>query len=207
MSLVASDKGANFTPAPEGSHVAICCRVIDLGTQFSEYYNKAQHKVLIGWELPNERQEDGSPFMVSRRYTLSLSKNSSLRADLEAWRGRAFSPDELKAFDLKNLLGKPCMVNVQHDDRDGQKYANVEAVMALPKGTTVPASTNKPVYFDVENFDKAVFDGFSDNLKKTIENSEERKKLREPAKGAAALAGASASVGAGMGLGEDDIPF
>ena len=81
-------------------------------------------------------------------------------------------------------------------------YARVKAVMAIPKGTTVPALTAETVMFDIEDWDASVFDGFSENLKKTIENSEERKKSASLTKAAETVMAGAASGGAA-----DDIPF
>lgn len=178
MGLVATDKGGSFNPAPAGTHLAVCCQVIDLGHQFSKFYNKVSHKVLIGWELPeeiNDEQEGGpKPFLVWNRYTLSLSKNAALRGHLEAWRGRQFSGDELKGFDLKNIIGKACMLNVAHEENEGNTYVRVKAVMALPKGQHVKEPVHDKIFFDLGAFDQKVFDKFSENLQKTINASEER---------------------------------
>jgi hypothetical protein len=209
MGLVASDSGgSNFTPAPAGTHLAICCQVIDLGHQFSQFYGKTKHKVLIGWELPDEKNEEGKPFLVWNRYTLSLHENSQLTVHLEAWRGRPFTEEERKGFHLKNVLGKPCMLNIAHEPgSDGKgKYARVKAVMAIPKGTKVPDLTAEQVLFDIEEWDSSVFDGFSDNLKKTIENSEERKKAGSQQK-AAQMVAAGAGMESAPGMDDSDIPF
>lgn len=204
MGLVASDTGKAFTPAPAGTHVAICCQVVDLGTQFSQHYNKSQHKVMLGWELPNEKNEDGEPFLVWKRYTVSLNEKSTLFQHLTAWRGRQFTEEERKGFKLVNVVGKPCMLNVTHEERDGNTYATVKAVMALPKGTPVPAASHKQIVFDLDEFNQAIFDTFSDNLKKTIEGSEERKALRSASNG-----GGKPPPPAGSNPFEDDdsIPF
>jgi hypothetical protein len=208
MSLVASEgSGAVFTPAPEGTHPAVCCQVIDIGHQFSKFYGKTKHKVLVGWELPEERDEEGKPFMVWQRYTLSLHENSQLRAHLEAWRGKKFSEEELKGFHLKNVLGAPCLLNITHEKVDKKTYPRVQGVMSLPRGTPKPKSDAKHILFDIEDWDQEVFDGFRENLQKTIEASEERKGTTStaPPKEWQGKAPAPATIAAGMA--EDDIPF
>jgi hypothetical protein len=178
MTTVAKDTGdSDFTPAPEGTHVARCVQVIDLGTQFSPFYQKSSHKILLGWELPGEMDGD-RPHMVWNRYTLSLHANANLRAHLESWRGKKFTPEELAGFDLKNVLGTPCMLAITHTENAGKTYANVVAVMAITKGFTCPDQISETICFDLDEFNQEIFDSFSDNLKKTIENSAERKALR-----------------------------
>lgn len=168
MGLVATGSNKSYVPAPVGTHPAVCTQVIDLGLQHSEMYDKTAHKCLIGWELPGELDADGKPYMVFKRYTASTNKKATLRQHLEAWRGKPFTDAEVKAFDIRAIAGKPCLVNITHSENDGNTYANVSSVMAIPKGTPAPKATSKPVVFDIDQWDDAVFEGFSDNLKKTI---------------------------------------
>ena len=174
MSLTISESGGggNFEMAPAGTHVATCYRIIDLGTQKTNWQGteKAQHK------LAGDKMADGRPFTVSKRYTASLHEKAGLRKDLESWRGRKFTADELKAFNISKLLGISCMLCVTHDHKDGGKtYVNVSSVMGLPKGTAVPPLVNEKVHFDLDpkNFDKTVYDKLSDNLRATIAMSPE----------------------------------
>jgi len=141
----------DFEIAPAGNHVAICYAMVDLGQQHIVYNNeeKWQRKVYIGWELSNEQMADGRPFMVSRQFTMSLHEKSTLRAILESWRGRPFTDDELMGFDLKNILGKPCMVNVVHaTGNNGRTYANVKSIATMPKGMPVPEQINPTMLFE-----------------------------------------------------------
>lgn len=178
---------SNFVPPPAGSHAAICYRFIDLGTQQVEWKGKIkqQRKVLIGWELPSEFMEDGRPFTVTRKYTWSMSEKSNLRHDLEAWRGRAFNSDDFagpQRFNIKNVLGKACMLSIIHEEREGNTYANLQNVAALPKGMTVPDRQNEIIYVALERqlFDQKAFDALSDKLKDTIKGSPEYKALMSP---------------------------
>lgn len=182
MGVTVSDPGGgDFVPAPEGTHVARCVQVIDLGTQTSSYYKnddgspQKSKKVLIGWEIPGELNDKGEPFLVWHRYTQSLHEKANLRIHLQSWRGRKFTDDELKGFLLSNILDKPCLLNIVHNDSGDKTFANVSAVMALPKGQECPDRVHKLIDFDINNFDRDLFEEFSDNLKKTINNSDERK--------------------------------
>lgn len=173
MGLIASDSGGTFTPPPQGTHIAVCCQVIDLGTQFSKFYGKEQHKVMVGWELPEEKNDDGAPWLVWRRYTLSLGENATLRAHLESWRGRVFTQEELQGFDLSKIIGVGCMLNITHREDNGRTYGDVATVMALKRGTPTPKMTRSPVVFDVTKWDDRVFATFSEKLQKTIMESKE----------------------------------
>ena len=135
--------GANYKPAPTGTHAAVCVDVVDLGEIKVEYQGKAkvQHKIKIVWQI-EELRDDGEPFRLQKRYTLSLHEKASLRKDLESWRGKQFSDEELNGFDVEVLLSKGCLVNVIHRQSEGSTFANVSAIMKLPKGMTAPTIRN-----------------------------------------------------------------
>lgn len=145
MALIAKDKGGDYEPIPEDLHLAICYGIWDLGMQFYDYYHQIIHKVVINWELPEVRgdfEKNGKkvnlPRTISKKYTLSLHKKAGLRKDLESWRGKKFTEEELsKGFDLKKLLGVPCQIQVLHNKVEDKIYANVSAIIKAPQGIKV----------------------------------------------------------------------
>lgn len=171
MAIMATDTGGggDFSPMPQGNHVAVCNMVVDLGKQrtVGQYGEKIQHKVFIRWETPDEQIEwtdrDGNqqtgPRVIGNTYTVSLHENANLRATLESWRGRQFTKEELEGFDITKLLGAPCMINVTHSDKNGKTYANVVSVTPLPKALkdNPPKTSIGLLLYDednVANFDK-----------------------------------------------------
>lgn len=164
MAIIASNTGGggDFSPAPQGTHLAICNMVVDLGKQRGEYQGvpNVKHKVFVRWELPHERMswtdKDGvekeGPRVISKTYTLSLHENSAMRADLVGWRGKNFTPDEEAAFDVSKLLGVPCMVTIVHNAKGDKVYANVQSVSGVPKGVEKPGTTElSPLLYDDDN--------------------------------------------------------
>lgn len=159
MALTATSKStSNTTPAPHGTHVARCCRVIDLGLQFDkgQFGERIQHKLMLTWELPEEKHifkpENGEePFHVSKEYTVSLGEKATLRKDLEAWRGRAFTPQELEGFHVGKLLGAACLLNVIHvDKKGGGVKAKVAGISPMPKSMKCPDAITPFVQYEVE---------------------------------------------------------
>jgi len=177
--------GSDFTPAPVGSHVARCYKLTDLGTQTSDYQGKVtmKNQVLMTWELPLEMMAAGDdgvekPFSVSKFYTNSLHEQANLRHDLEAWRGRAFTEEELDGFDLMSVLGKPCMLSIVAKPSGGTK---VGSVSAIPKGFQVPPQFNLEESFWLEEYSQAGFDAIPKGIQKIIEKSPEWRGLgRDP---------------------------
>lgn len=149
--------GGDFETCPAGNHVALCYAVVDLGMQERDWQGEAsvKRRVRISWELAEEIMADGRPFSASKEYTLSLNEKATLRHDLEGWRGRAFTEDELAGFDLFNVLGKPCLVNVVHQQkRDGTgSYAKVIGVTRIPKGLPSPEPVNAQLWFSLDEPD------------------------------------------------------
>ena len=198
------DTGGDFEQPSIGTHVAICVKVIDIGTQRSEYQGNAniRRQCIIAWELPNELMTEGDraghPFVVSRFYTCSLSTKANLRKDLENWRGREFSKIELDGFESKNILGKACMLSLTLTDKGRSK---VTGVMGLPKGTTVQKPVTPLLYFSLDEFDLAVFDSLSDGYKKFITISPEYRHITDP------QPSQPPSSGASFNDLDDDIPF
>ena len=163
MSLTAKNNGTQMDPIPAGVHIAVCYGIVDLGTQFNEKFNKSVRKVLLLWELPQCRGEferDGKklnlPRAISRRYTLSLSEKANLRRDLESWRGKKFTAPELAGFDVQAVLGAACQMQIVHEaGSDGKTYAQISAIMALPKGTARPKPENPTLVFSFEGVTSA----------------------------------------------------
>lgn len=174
MGRFSTDKGGGFTPAPEGTHVARCVTLTDLGTQHGEFQGRAtvRNQVMVMWELPNTKMQDGQPFIVSAFYTNSLNEKATLRHHLEAWRGRAFTAPELKHFDLQAILGKACLLQVIHNEGG---RAKVSAVIALPAGTVVPPQVNPSSTFWIDTATDAEFEAISDGLRAIIAASDEWK--------------------------------
>lgn len=182
MPILAENKGSNFNSilAPDGNHVAVCVRMIHIGTIEVRYQDetKLQNKVRLYFELSHEKavfdEEKGEEnFMVSKEYTLSMHEKASLRKDLESWRGKAFTEDEAKSFDITKLLGVPCMVNIitKTHEPTGNKYTALTGITSIPKGIPTPDRINDLFEFSVLEFDEEKFDNLSDFLKEKIRSS------------------------------------
>jgi hypothetical protein len=169
-----------FELPPAGTHLATAYRVIDLGTQTTRFNGdeKQTHQIMVTWELPEETMEDGRPFSVTRRYTWSMSEKASLRHDLESWRGVPFTEKDFGegGFNIKNILGKSCLINIVRTDKDGKSYANVKSISKLMKGQKGPEQTsNEQVYLWINPklWDAQAFAKLSEYMKGTIMKSPE----------------------------------
>lgn len=162
MAIVASEpEGGNFPRilAPDGIQAAVCCDVVDRGLVESEWQGekKTSHKVSIHflldeqipsrWSHPHTNEVvmvppelAGRPFGISRWFTLSLHEKSALRHFLKTWRGKDFTADQLKGFDLETLIGAPAAITIVHNYAESKDryYANLEGISRLPKQWEAP---------------------------------------------------------------------
>jgi hypothetical protein len=199
----------NFSPPPEGTFIGICYRVIDLGTQETSYKGQTKHQrlLLLSWEIPDELMDDGRPFSISRRYTYSSSPKSNLRKDLESWRGKRFTDAEIEGFDVATLLGVGCMLNVAHSEKEGTTYANIGAIVRLPKGSKIPPMSNQCVALSLDDrpFDWTSFESLGERIQEVIKRAPEYDRAVKdlPAQDEPP----PATEEAYGGLTDDDIPF
>lgn len=176
---VGAEKKERLPLIPADVHRAVCYGLIDLGTHFDKRYEKSTHKCLIMWELPDVRMsytKDGkdidAPRVVSKRYTLSIGEKSNLRKDLQSWRGKPFEEQELSGFDIKNILGNNCMIQIIHTKKDDEVYANIATILPLYKGVPSSIPENPMLFFSMEE-SKVIPEGIPDWIKKEIMESAE----------------------------------
>lgn len=211
MSLTAT-VGKERDLIEEGIFDSVCSKIIDLGTQYSETYKNSAHKIRIFWEIIGETIEisgEQLPRLVSKEFTLSLNEKSKLRQTLQSWRGKAFTAEELQGFDLKKVLGIGCQLQIIHKEgNNGTTYANVETVMALPRGRNLPAPTEL-TWFDFD--DPSSYEAFEKLPRYVQEKIAEAENfadtgLKLPDEKAPANPGISASQAAGGGTDFEEIP-
>ena len=219
MSLIAKDSGGgSFAPVPPGMHLARCYRIVDMGTQTTEFQGQTKHlqKVMMQFEVHGEDEtgkplvtEKGDPMSISKNFTLSLAEKATLRKDLQAWRGKEFTGQELRGFELKNVLGAWAMITAAKSlGNNGKEYTNIISINPVPvaiKKAGLPQGFNKLAIFSIETPDMELFGTFGNGLKEKIQSSPEWRARQSDAYQKEQAA--SANSGSGFDDMEDDIPF
>jgi len=218
MGLIAKNSGGGggFTPVPPGMHLARCYRVIDLGTQNSTFLGVVTKKPKVMFQFEVHGEDDvgnaivtakGEPMSISKNFTLSLVEKATLRKDLQTWRGREFTQQELNGFELKNVLGVWAMISViKAMGNDGNEYTNISAIMPVPlaiKRGGMPQGHNDLKEFSIDEPDMELFSTFSNGLKEKIQKSPEwqaRGNSNTPAR-------KPTNTGSGFDDMDSDIPF
>jgi len=212
MALIARESGGStFTPVPPGMYLARCYRIVDLGTQKSEYLGQIKNlpKVMLQFEVHGNDDDGkplvtskGEPMSISKNFTLSLAEKATLRKDLQTWRGQPFTPDELKGFQLDNVLGAWAMIAITKEvGNNGKEYTNIANINKVLKEmkANLPEGHNKCATFYIENPDMDLFETFSDNLRAKIEQSPEWQRRGKTTQASSAKSGFEDM--------DDDIPF
>lgn len=182
-SIVATNTGGgDYAPMPAGMYVARCVQMIQIGTitQNIQGEDKTLHKVRFGFEFPTElkvfKEENGEqPYFLSKEYTLSMHEKATLRLHLETWRGKKFTEEESKSFDVTKLLKVPCMINVVHkvSEKNAKTFSEIGSISPLMKGMVCPPQINNTTLLCYDEFDVALFESLPDFLKDKIKSSKE----------------------------------
>lgn len=190
---------------PAGTYIARCYQMIHIGTITENILGKEKtlNKIRIGWELPTELKvfdetKGEQPLVISKEFTLSLNEKSTLRQYLKNWRGKDFTEDEVRKFDVTVLIGVPCVLNIIHKTaKNGNIYAEIGNISPMIKGSVCPPQQNKSLVFSYEPFDEAVFNSLPDFIIQKMKTSQEYRKLHEPS---AVITVENLSI-------DDDLPF
>lgn len=154
MIIAKAKEEREFILVPSGTHQAVCYDVWDVGNQRQVFRDKSGketvnilHKVYLAFEvnklMPSGPMQ-GKRMTISKQYTLSLSRKANLKKDLEAWRGKVFTAEELKGFVLDKLIGVNCNLSVIHNEtKDGKRFANISTISTLMEGLTPMIQENK----------------------------------------------------------------
>jgi len=136
---VSRPEGKDFPAAPEGLHPAVCVDVWEIWTEPRDerWGGGLVDRTRIIWQIDqtfkNEKGEE-ERYQVMQTYTASLDDRSNLYKHLKSWRGRSFSEDELKEFELENLVGVNCQLQiVRNVAGNGKTYANIAAIVRADK--------------------------------------------------------------------------
>ena len=220
LTVRSSGGSSSFKPVPPGMHLARCYRVVDMGTQTTTWkgQTKQQPKVMLQFEVHSEDAdgnplitEKGEPMSISKNFTASLADKAVLRQELENWRSRAFTPDELNGFQLKNVLGAWAMLSVVKEvGNDGKEYTNISSINPVSsqiKKAGLPEPHNELKIFDLEDPDMVMFETFGNKLKEKIQGTPEWAARNGGAQQAQPAKPAEQQGGSGFDDMDDDIPF
>ena len=188
---ITAKRGSTREPVPAGTYPARLYKIIHFGTIPDTYQGqqKMTNKIRLDWELPTEMKvfdpEKGEqPLSISKDYTLSMNEKANLCRDIESWEGRKFQSDEeAEAYDITDLIGRDCMINVAHkvSNASGNIYAYIASISPMPKGMQCPLPINPSFIWDYDtNFDHNILDNMHEYFQDKIKSSQEYRAKMEP---------------------------
>lgn len=173
--------GKTRTLAPEGTHVATCVGLIQIGTIEREFKGEKKwvDKLRFTFELPEElhvfKEEDGEkPLVVSAEYSNSMGGKSKLRPIVEGILGVALHDAEAYSYDMEDLLGRSCLISITHQvSKKGNKYVVIKSTSPLLKNMPVPKQLNPTKLLTYEKWNQNYFDSLPDFIKDVMKTSKE----------------------------------
>ena len=115
----------SFDPHPAGQFRACLADVTPLRKTQTKFGEKETFRLVF--ETEAERPDGTSWCVWSMPLSPSLNEKSNLSKLLRSWLGAEFSGEE--GLDTESLVGRPALVVVAHEIRDGVTYANLVAVL------------------------------------------------------------------------------
>jgi len=168
MGLTISSSGTGDRETlPVGQYSAVCYKIVDVGTRMETFQQddpKKRTSVCIYWEVLNPKMADGRPFSIMKQYTSSLNENATLHKDLKSWRGKSFTEEELRGFEIQNILSVSAQLEVAHTEGGNAK---VVSVFKPDGGAKKTPTVNAAQVFDLEVYCRE-FNGKSDAKSKEM---------------------------------------
>lgn len=177
MKAPANESNNSYYLIPEGKHLAVLTQIIDLGTHTKEgkFWTKEQRQIRLNWELPNTLHEfkdwDGEKTAFKwQTYTFSMYNKAQLRAVVESIIWKSLSDEDADNFDFNTLLGKSCIMKIEHSDYQGKTYANIFSIV---ESDEVVKTTNPQLIFSIDEYSQAKFDSIAEWMQDLIKESPE----------------------------------
>jgi hypothetical protein len=144
-------EGGGFTKEliTAGAHHAVCCQLHNVGYQMFKNEVSLSPKAVIIFEVEQKMtggKMAGEPMVISETFPMFMGENSKLRKMLEGWRGKPYSPEELKNFSIGGIVGRPCTLLIVHEKKksDGTMRAKIAGVLPAQGPGWVPTYTEMP---------------------------------------------------------------
>lgn len=180
MAIIAKKSSSDIQPLAAGVYTGRCIGVVDAGEQYSERYKNWTHKVILIFEISGEKVNvDGEmkPRWLSKDFSLSLSERAALYKMITTWFNREPNEHEMAdGFDLAILLNRPATLSVTVVEKNDARFNNITAILSVPASVNVPDAESEELYFDISEWDDAVFDKLPGWMKERIKRSAEYQK-------------------------------
>lgn len=119
-----------FEKPSSNLYTAVLADIVDLGPVYNKKYDKTNPMVRLVWIL-NAKDKEGNFFRVMRQVTASMGEKAHLFGIVKDITGST----PALPYEIENLLGKNSRLVVSLETApNGNKYANVKAIMSVEPG-------------------------------------------------------------------------
>lgn len=112
--LIVRQEKREFEKIKPGLINAICVGVWNIGKQKIEFQGevKLKQQIIIGFEVQQRHSEKDEPMLQLSKFNMSLHEKSKLGPMIESWFSKTLSDSERYNYDLKQIVGKRCTLNL-----------------------------------------------------------------------------------------------
>lgn len=144
--ITAKGSDAKYKSHPEGQFVGQCVDTIALGEKVQDFPGTVPYLAAVCAIVfrTGERNEATGDFIdIAKEYTVSMGPKANLRKDLEQWRGKPYTPEQIEAgVPLDKLTGNHALLSISHrTSQKGRTYANITACVGVPAAMKATAPT------------------------------------------------------------------
>lgn len=135
--ITATAAPSTFKAHDEGQFVAQCVDCINLGEKVQDFPGTKPYLAptcALVFRTGEKNPDTGEYIDVSKEYTVSMGEKANLRKDLQQWRGKAYTPEQIEAgVPLDKLTGNHALLTISHrTSSKGKTYANITAIVGVP---------------------------------------------------------------------------
>ena len=134
---------------------------------------RPSNKLKLIYEIPEQKNEDGSTVMQAMNVSASLHERSTLAKHAKCLLRKEIKGEELgKAIQSGDLLGKPIVLTIAHWENDkGYKNIKIAEVNPLHAKIPLPKATRDSFIFDPMEGDLKVWEELTYYTKKQVMES------------------------------------
>lgn len=129
---------STFKAHPEGQFVGQCVDTINLGEKVQDFPGTIPYLAptcALVFRTGERNDETGEYIDIAKEYTVSMGEKANLRKDLQQWRGKAYTKEQVEeGVPLEKLTGNHALLTIsQRTSGKGRVYANITAIVGIPR--------------------------------------------------------------------------
>jgi hypothetical protein len=136
-SITATATPSTFKAHDAGQFVGQCVDTINLGEKVQDFPGTKPYLAptcALVFRTGERNPETGEYIDIAKEYTVSMGDKANLRKDLQTWRGKAYTPEQIEeGVPLDKLTGNHALLTItQRTSGKGRTYANITAIVGIP---------------------------------------------------------------------------